>query len=252
VTLTRRLSALEASSDSTGRVVRWLAEAHDYDSLEAYVDRSLADGPECLPLNRLPREAIAAIRARRGPRSQDIDSEIQNCLRGLLFRLHLVFRIIERTAEDVQREELIHIAMTAHIGLTLELNADERRPTFKLPVLRDLLMKQVTEMLALQEARQRAEIQYLAGTSSLFPDGARRWDAVLHDMQTSAVLADRLVELDGGQTIDAERTIPTEDRIDAWLADLVEVARIKTLDDLGEGPAAFDRTRRWLSAKVTR
>jgi hypothetical protein len=131
--------------------------------------------------------------------------------------------------------------MTAHIGLTVELNADERRPTFQLPMLRHLVMLQVTEMLALQEARQRAEIQYLAGTSSLFPDGARRWDAILHDMRYTALLADRLVELDGGQTIEDERTMPTEERIDACLADLVEVARIKTLDDLGEGPAAFER-----------
>jgi hypothetical protein len=64
-------------------------------------------------------------------------------------------------------------------------------------------------------------------------------------MQNTAVLADRLVELDGGQSIEDERTIPTEERIEACVGDLVEVARIKTLDDLGEGRAAFDRTRRW-------
>lgn len=249
MTLTRRLSALEGGSDVTERVVRWLAEAHAYDSLDAFTDHTLTEGPQSLPLNRLPREAIAAIRARRGPRSGDIEPEIQACLRGLLFRLHLVFRIIERTAAVVEREELIHAAMTAHLGLAVELNADRGRSTFQLPMLRDLLMLHVTEMLALQEARQRAEIQYLAGASSLFPDCARRCDAILHDMQCTAVLADRLVELDGGQTIDAKRSIPTEERIDAYLADLVEVARIKTLDDVGAGSAAFDRTRRWLGAK---
>jgi hypothetical protein len=250
VTLTRRLSVLEAGSDATERVIRWLAEAHAYGSIEAYTDHSLAEDLECLPLNRLPREAIAAIRARRGPRPTDIDSEIRECLRGLLFRLHLVFRIIERTTSMIERQELIHIAMTAHVCLALEVEADERKPTLGLPVLRDVLMHQVTEMLALQEARQRAETQYLAGAPSLFPEGARRWDAVLHDMQYTAVSADRLVELDDGQSIEDERTIPTEDRIQVWLADLVEVARIKTLDDLGAGPAAFDRTRRWLARRA--
>ena len=234
--LTRRLSALEAGSDATERVVRWLAEAHAYESLDAYTEYILDQGPATLPLDRLPREAIEAIQARRAPRSMDIDAEIRLCLRDLLFRLHLVFRIIERTAEVVEREELIHVAMTAHIGLTMELKADEGHPTFKLPMLRDLVMLQVTEMLALQEARQRAETQYLAGASSLFPDAARRWTAILLEMQQSAVLADRLVELDGGQTIDPERTLPTDERIEASLADLVEVARIKTLDDLGEDP----------------
>jgi hypothetical protein len=59
----------------------------------------------------------------------------------------------------------------------------------------------------------------------------------------------RRVELDGGQPIESERTIPTEERIEACLAGLVEVAWIKTLDELGDGPAALDRTRLWLSTK---
>jgi hypothetical protein len=74
-----------------------------------------------------------------------------------------------------------------------------------------------------------------------------RWDALLHDIQTSAVMADRLVEIDGGEAIAHEGTLPTEERIEAWLADLVEVARIKILDDLGED--SFDRARRWLARK---
>jgi hypothetical protein len=249
VTTERRLAKVEAALGPKELVLRWLAEAHAYDSLEAYIDHTLSAGPETLPLNRLPHELIAAIRGRRDTRSRDIDSEIRASLRALLFRVHLVFRIIDRTAAVVERQELIHAAMTAHMGLTIELNADERRPTFQLPMLRDLVMLQVTEMLALQEARRRAEIQYLAGTPCLFPDGLRRWDAIVHDMQTTAVLADRLVEFDEGQSIEAQRTIPTEERIDACLADLVEMARIKTLDDLGEGSAAFDRTQRWLASK---
>jgi hypothetical protein len=47
-----------------------------------------------------------------------------------------------------------------------------------------------------------------------------------------------------GLPIDAQPgTVPTEARIEARLPDLVEVARIKALDDLGDGPAAFGRTR---------
>jgi hypothetical protein len=248
VTLTRRLSTLEARSDAAGRVVRWLAEAHAYESFEAYTEHALSEGLEYMPLNRLTREATEAIRARRAGSSRDRESEIRTMLRHVLFRLHLVFRIIDRTSEVIERQGLIHAAMTAQMGLTLEINGDDR-PTFKMPLLRDLVMLQVTEMLALQEARERAEIQYLAGTPCLFPDGARRWDTIVHDMQTTAVLADRFVELDGGQSIEDERTIPTEQRIEACLADLVEMARIKTLDDLGEGSAAFDRTRLWLNTK---
>lgn len=249
MTLTRRLAALEAGGDPTERVVRWLAEAHAYDSLDAYIDHILDEGPTYLPLDRLPREAIAAIRARRGPRSQDIDAEIRSTLRDLLFRLHLVFRIIERTAAMIEREELIHIAMIAHIGLALEVGKDKKGAVLRLPVIRDALMGHVVAMLALQEARQCAESQYLAANASLFPDGARRWDAIVHDMQVAAVMADRLVELDGGPVTPNEDTIPTEEQVDGCLADLLEVAKIKTLDDLGDGVAAFDRTRRWLATK---
>src|SRR5690242_6342401 len=103
--------------------------------MEAYVDHTLTEGPASLPLNRLPREAVAAIKARRGPRSSDIDSEIQASLRGLLFRLHLVFRIVERTAAVVERQELLHLGLTAYIGLTLELDANRHQPIVKLPSL---------------------------------------------------------------------------------------------------------------------
>jgi hypothetical protein len=250
VTLTRRLSSLEAGSDPTQRVVRWLAEAHAYDSLEAYTDHILVEGPASLPLNRLPREAIAAIRTRRGARSQDIDAEIRANLRDLLFRLHLVFRIIDRIAAITEREELIHIAMAAHLGLALEVGKDKKGAVLRLPVIRDALMRHVIAMLALEEARHRAQSQYLAGSAALFPDSARRWDATLHDMQQSAVIADRLVELDGGAATENEESIPGEEQVQECLADLVEVARIKTLDDLGEGGAAFDRTRRWLATKA--
>ena len=250
MTLTRRVSALEAVGDATERVVRWLAEAHAYDSLEAYLAHILVEGPASLPLDRLPLEAMAAIRARRGPRSRDIDGEIRETLRDLLFRLHLEFRIIERTAAVIEREELIQMVLIAHLGIALEVAEDKRGPLLRLPVIRDALMQHVVRMLALDTARQRAESEYLAGSESLFPDGARRWDAILHEMQLTAVMADRLVELDGGTSIPNEASIPDEDQIAASLDNLVEVARIKTLDDLGERHAAFDRTRRWLATNA--
>lgn len=61
----------------------------------------------------------------------------------------------------------------------------------------------------------------------------------------------RLAELDGVEPIDEERQLlPDPSRIEAIAADLVEVARIKTLDDVGEGHAAVARLRRWLAASA--
>lgn len=173
MTLTRRLSAREAGSDATERVVRWLAEAHAFGSFDAYVDHTLDEGPESLSLNRLPREAIAAIRDRRGPRTRDVDEEIRETLRSLLFRVHLVFRIIERTSEVIEREELVLALLTAEVCLALEVRPEENHRMGGLPQLRDLSMFRVTELLALQEARERVAERYLTGTECLFPEAAR-------------------------------------------------------------------------------
>jgi hypothetical protein len=129
------------------------------------------------------------------------------------------------------------------------VGTDERGSVVRLPTIRDALMQHVIAMLALQVARQRAESMYLAVSASMFPDAARRWDAIVHDMQQVAVIADRPVELDGGRVTRNDETIPNEKQVEECLADLVEVARIKTLDDLGDGQAAFDRTRPWLATK---
>ncbi len=220
--------------------------------MEAYIDHTFIAGSQIPAAQPAATRSHRGDQARRGPRSTDIDTEIRTCLRRLLFRLHLVFRIIERMAAVIERQELIHIATTAHIGLALELKADEQRSTFRLPMLRDTVMLQMTEMLALQEARKRAENGYLAGISSLFPDVARQWESLLWDIQRTAVMADRLVELDGGQTSGDAGTLSTEERIEAWLAELLEVPRIKTLDDLGGDSASFDRARRWLGEAPVR
>lgn len=70
------------------------------------------------------------------------------------------------------------------------------------------------------------------------------------DADRSATMAMRLVELDGGLPFDEQPgTQPTEARIEAGYADLLEVARIKALADQGEGHASVARTQRWLAGK---
>ncbi len=68
--------------------------------------------------------------------------------------------------------------------------------------------------------------------------------------QELAVLCLRLAELEGVEPIDKARLAPQADRIEASIGDLVEVARIKTLDEMGEGHAAVERLRRWLGPNV--
>ena len=243
--MARRLASLEADSDATDRVVRWLEEAHAYDDFQAYTDAMVAGGLDRLPMDRLPYEAVQAVRIRKGPPGRDVQQEIDAALRAVPFRVHLVLRIIETTMATLDRETLLHGYLMALAALS-ETDGDDRGPTLSLDRVRDLMMGRVGELLALQEAREIAERRFLGGHTALFPATARAWAEQVHDSQMSAVLTLRFAELDGFPDAAEERPgLPPEGRVERCTADLVEVARIETLSDLNEGPAALVRMQAW-------
>lgn len=243
--MARRLASLEADNDATDRVVRWLEEAHAFGDFHAYTDAMVTGGMDRLPMDLLPREAVQAIRTRKGPPGRDVQKEIDAALRAVVFRIHLVLRIIETTMATLDREMLLHGYLMALAALS-ESDDDARGPVLSIDRIRDLLMGRVGELLAMQEAREIAEGRFLGGHTALFPATARVWKDQLHDSQTSAVLALRLAELDGRpDATEAQPGLPPDGRVKQCTADLVEVARIKTLSDLEEGPAALVRMQAW-------
>lgn len=252
MTVARRLTAIEADLDPTHRVVAWLAEAHAYDTFDGYTRMVLAGDPPDLPLDSLPREAIAAVRKQHHASTVAADKAVREAIRGVVFRIHLVLRIIDVTDGGLRQEALVLALLTAHVGLTLE--AEERAESIGIHLAHqsDLLLERVAGLLAMQEARRTVEDRYLAGHPALFPATARQWEQQLRESQEMATLTLRLAELDGAVPIDEERQLaPPSDLIEACIGDLVEVARIKTLDDMGDGRAAVQRTRRWLGQKRT-
>lgn len=247
MTVARRLAAVEADLDPTQRVVAWLADIHAYDTFEAHTRMVLDGDPLDRPLDRLPREAIAAVRARRHAPSAEADRAVREAVRGVVFRIHLVLRIIDVTDAALRQEALVLALLTAHVSLTLEAPERAAKAGIHLARHRDLLFERVVELLAMQEARCTVEARYLAGHPALFPATARRWGEQVHESQAMAVMTERLAELEGAEPIDeARQLVPQPERIEACIGDLVEMARIKTLDDMGEGHAAVERIRRWL------
>jgi hypothetical protein len=252
VTVARRLATLEGELDPTQRVMAWLAEAHAYDSFENYLGAVIDADPSQMPMDRLPREAAAVAPGQRHSTARDRDDAVHRAICDVVLRVHLVLRIVDVTDSVTRREELVVALLTAHVALTL---TRENEPGGCLPLvqLRDLFLGRVAELLAQEEARKLVEARYLGGHVSLFPATQRRWQALVHEAQTAAVMTLRLAELDGADPIDEERQLlPDPARIEACIADFVEVARIKTLDDVGEGHAAVDRLRRWLGSASTR
>jgi hypothetical protein len=125
MTAERRLAKLEEALSPTQLVLRWLAEAHAYGSLEAYVG-SLLDLPaEQQPIDRLCREAYDGSRARlRGKLAEQIRQAVNSALRETVFRFELVMRINVTTHELLDRETLIHTIFTSQLAM---LASDDRR-----------------------------------------------------------------------------------------------------------------------------
>lgn len=250
MTIARRLATLEDDLDPTGRVMAWLAEAHAYDSFEGYLNAVIDADPSQLPMDRLPREAAAAARRQHHGTSRDRDDAVHQAIRDAVLRVHLVLRIVDLTDAVIRREELLVAFLTTHVALSL---AREEEPgvCLRLVQLRDLLLGRVAELLAQEEARKAVEARYLGGHPSLFPATGRRWQKLVHEAQTTAMMTLRLAELDGAEPIDeARQLLPDPGRIEACTSDFVEVARIKTLDEVGEGHAAVARLRRWLASSA--
>lgn len=246
MTVARRVAQLEADGDATERVVRWLEEAHAYGSLDAYALAVLEQGAGAGPLDRLPREAIAAIRARRGRTRGDVEGEIRDTVRAIVFRVHLVLRIHEVTARVLEREPLVRSLLSTHIVMAMQAEQLGDPPLLTVAKCRDLLLGREIGQQGLARAREAVEERYLAGHAALFPEIARAWEAEVHETRSVATMAMRLAEPDGAPTDDEVlQLLPTEDEVETSTRDLVEVARIKALDDTGDGAGTLRRMRAW-------
>ena len=79
MTLERRVAKIEESLSPTQLVLRWLAEAHAYGDVPAYVISLLDQEPPVAPLDRLAHEAEHGARtANRGTRPEVVDAAIRS------------------------------------------------------------------------------------------------------------------------------------------------------------------------------
>jgi hypothetical protein len=231
MTLDRRLDKLEEALSPTQLVLRWLAEAHAYGDVPAYVASLLASDPPVAPLDRLAREAVHGARtANRGKRPEVVEAAVRSALRETVFRYELVLRINVVAHDLVDREGLIDMALSARVALVT--NQEEREPKDLewLGQLRDLLLSRVGELHATAEARTLVQERYLDGHSALFPDVASAWEEHLRGTQLIADMAVRLAELDGVAPAVAPDPDALSGRTAQVVADLVEPATTEALD----------------------
>jgi hypothetical protein len=248
MTTTRRVDALEAELDPTSRVVAWLEEAHAYGSIEAYTATIIAGGVEALPLQGLI-DATAASARRSAPRDPgQADAYVRLALRATLFRVLLATRIMETTMIVLREARLVHLAMSGAVILALEKVTEGWMP---LTTMRDFLFERVNGLLIAEEARRVAEERYLGGHQANYPDVLAGWAEHDFEAKKMAVAAMRICELEGLEPLDEDRFITLDpERITRNVADLVEPARIRTLEMMGDDRAAAERLVRWLERSL--
>ena len=83
-----------------------------------------------------------------------------------------------------------------------------------------------------------------------FRPAVRAWAEQLERTERLAVMAERLSELDGVDPSPPDEPAAFEARVEQLVADHVEPARVKALDELGEGRRAMSITMRWLEPKL--
>jgi hypothetical protein len=239
VTAERRLARVETSLSPTQLVLRWLDEAHRYDDFEAYSRANFALGPGALPFDRLGREARASAEtgSRHGSREQR-DEAIRAAILQTVFLFHLVLRAIELAQAALDREALMCTALSAHLGLVMADDGRIQHSVFPsraegLTALRGGAVSRASELRAVETARERVEGRYMGGHPALFPSTVRSWTGQRLRTEGLAAITVQLAELEGLAPVPADDPDLFEARVAELMADHVEPARVKALDEMG-------------------
>jgi hypothetical protein len=201
--------------------------------------------------------ALAGLHTRvalRGKPAETVEAGVRRVLRATIFRFELVMRINVVTHEFIDREALIHAVLTGMLGMLTSDDRPERltEPSYRsrLAQCRDVTAGRVEELLAAQEARSIAEKRYLEGYAALFPDDLRDWAERLQLAKESAVMADRVAELDGLDPAPSTAPGALHARAAQLAADLIEPSRASALDKLDEGRRGLEIATAWLRSKT--
>lgn len=234
-------------------MLRWLAEAHAYGDVDAYVAAVLQDDRPVPPLDRLAREAAAGARTTmKGKRPELANAAVRSALREMVFRYELVLRINVTAHELLDREARIDAAISANVSLLTYLEPRPATHTGQLGQLRDLIVSRVAELRAVQEARALAEERYLDGPAALFPEVAAAWDAQLATTEAMAAFTVRLAQAEGVPDIGLADAEVISSRTAQFLADLVQPATSGRSPEVGRRREGIRHRQRLTENEVHR
>jgi hypothetical protein len=273
MTAERRLAKLEGALSPKAATLLWLAEAHEFGSLPAYV-AWLVDQPiSAAPLERVPAQArAAAVEALRGQPRELMRQAAHQAIRDGVFLVELVLKLNVAAEETIRIGALRYAALFWEMrALTAEAELARRSRSCAGRSALNLVERWqawctasaalLTRTYAAEEARLLLERRYLDGHPALFLDAIDDWRQLQERAERLASLGGALPPLWAGR-----RRVPRSAEIEppgldldalraaartqapTVAAPLVDEARATALDVLGdaEGATSIAARRLWV------
>jgi hypothetical protein len=196
VSTATRLARLEGTLSPKEATLAWLAEAHQFPTLAAYVGWLVTQPPEAAPFWRVPEQAERAARASlRGQPRDVVEAAAHQAVRDAVFLLELVIRLNVAAAETIGVEGPRYAALwwearaiTAETELlpASQSPSDRRAITRRWADWRGAVSDWVMTLEEAEAARRLLERQYLDGRDVLFHDLASAWGSLIERAERPA------------------------------------------------------------------
>jgi hypothetical protein len=265
VTTKRQVAALEGSLDPLAVVLRVIAEAHEYASLDAYA-RAIAEQPvEIAPLTRISKEIESSVRTTmKGKPRDDVEATVRRAVGDGVFRYILFIRVNTAALEIAEREGLRAAACFYWMGCLLggpregdlepaawKEHQKEQAECWRSwrGVVASILLLSLEE----EDAREQLEARYLGGRTALLAETKSDWDRFAEQIDRLWSISEKDVPL----SQDEEKRISNLDlaSLDQRVAErarhIADDARIATFERLGENSLAVAILERRLTSSRT-
>jgi len=252
VTAARRVAALESSLRPLDVVLRVVAEAQEYASLDAYA-RGVAEAPiESAPLSRIGAETEASVRAAmKGKPRDEVDGAVRRAVGDAIFRYILFVRINTAALEIADREGLRAATCFYWMGCLLggpreadlepaDWKEHQKEQAESWRSWRGVVARILLLSLEEQDAREQFEARYLGGRPALLAETKSEWDRFAEQMDGLWSISEKVVPLsqDELKRVSKLDLASLDQRVAERARHIADDARVSTFERLGETPRA--------------
>jgi hypothetical protein len=252
VTAKRQLAAVEASLGPLEVVLKILAEAQEYASLEAYA-RGIAKVPVgSSPMTRIASQTEASVRSgMKGKPRDEVDAAVRREVGDAIFRYILFLRMNTTALEIAEREGLRASACFYWMGCLLsgpreadlepaEWAEHEKEQADAWRLWRGVLASILVVSLVEEDAREQLEARYLGGRPALLAETQADWDCFAEQVDRLWSISEKTAPLgqDEVKRVNELDLSSLDERVSRRARHLADDARISTFERLGENSRA--------------